>query len=294
MTGVDLMSLLSDISTVSTGIAAVAGAIIAAVSSRNKVNDKLLEIIKTGDLRQAERRLAEDGNLSNVQLYEIHNFLSVVEKANHRVNHKNTGERHYSSFDWFMRFYEAVGKVSDEDMQELWSRILAGEINRPSTYSIRTVETLKNMDRREAELFRFLAPHLISSMDKSRFLPNSSMYLRHYEIKYADIMELSEAGLIYMEGALNSEIEVSQKGKPFFINQNTIIDIASTNKGNDKVKIKKFPLTKAGMEIYSLLETETTSESFLLFCNEINKQEGVVASVCELIKKDGDLYTYKK
>jgi hypothetical protein len=38
-------------------------------------------------------------------------------------------------------------------MQELWSRVLAGESNTPGTYSKRTVNFLSDLDKGEAEMF---------------------------------------------------------------------------------------------------------------------------------------------
>ncbi|MFC1592622.1 DUF2806 domain-containing protein [Chloroflexota bacterium] len=43
--------------------------------------------------------------------------------------------------------------ISDDDMQMLWSRILAGESNSPGTYSKRTINALASFDKVDAELF---------------------------------------------------------------------------------------------------------------------------------------------
>ena len=43
--------------------------------------------------------------------------------------------------------------VSDGEMQDLWSRILAGEANAPGTYAKRTVNFLSDLDKNEALLF---------------------------------------------------------------------------------------------------------------------------------------------
>ena len=55
--------------------------------------------------------------------------------------------------DWIVNFFDKSRKVSDGEMQELWSRVLAGEANAPGTYSKRTVNFLLEMDKDEAELF---------------------------------------------------------------------------------------------------------------------------------------------
>lgn len=55
--------------------------------------------------------------------------------------------------DWAIHFFEQVQDVSDAEMQTLWSRLLAGEIIEPQTFSIRTLNFLKTLRKREAEDF---------------------------------------------------------------------------------------------------------------------------------------------
>src|SRR5438045_3237989 len=44
--------------------------------------------------------------------------------------------------DWITNFFDKSRIVSDEDMQELWSRVLAGEANYPGAFSRKTVNLL--------------------------------------------------------------------------------------------------------------------------------------------------------
>lgn len=55
--------------------------------------------------------------------------------------------------DWITNFFDKARIVSDDEMQMLWSCVLAGEANRPGTYSKRTVNFLSDLDKSEAELF---------------------------------------------------------------------------------------------------------------------------------------------
>ena len=55
--------------------------------------------------------------------------------------------------DWVTNFFDKARIVSDDEMQMLWSCVLAGEANRPGTYSKRTVNFLSDLDKSEAELF---------------------------------------------------------------------------------------------------------------------------------------------
>ncbi|SRR5260370_28050179 len=55
--------------------------------------------------------------------------------------------------DWIANFFDRCRLISDDEMQSLWSRVLAGEANVPGTYSKRTVNLLSTLDKKDAELF---------------------------------------------------------------------------------------------------------------------------------------------
>ena len=55
--------------------------------------------------------------------------------------------------DWIANFFDKCRTVSDDDMQDLWSRILAGEANSPGSFSRKTVNLVADLDKASAELF---------------------------------------------------------------------------------------------------------------------------------------------
>jgi Protein of unknown function (DUF2806) len=60
--------------------------------------------------------------------------------------------------DWLNTFEKEASQKSTEKMQLLFGRILAGEIQRPSSFSIKTVKLLGELDIGAATLFRHLKP----------------------------------------------------------------------------------------------------------------------------------------
>jgi len=55
--------------------------------------------------------------------------------------------------DWVSRFLEDCQDVSNEDMQTVWGRILAGEVAKPGTFSYRTLFAVKMLRPEVANLF---------------------------------------------------------------------------------------------------------------------------------------------
>lgn len=54
---------------------------------------------------------------------------------------------------WAIRFVNDAEDISDESLKVIWGKILAGEIKSPGSYSLRALQTLKNLSKEEALLF---------------------------------------------------------------------------------------------------------------------------------------------
>ena len=65
--------------------------------------------------------------------------------------------------DWLFRWRDAAGTVSSEELQTLWGRVLAGEIKSPGSFSLRTLEFLKNISHEEALEIAKLAPFVLGN-----------------------------------------------------------------------------------------------------------------------------------
>jgi hypothetical protein len=53
--------------------------------------------------------------------------------------------------DWLFRWRDYAGEVSSEQLQQLWGKVLAGEVKSPGTYSLRALDFLRNLSLREAQ-----------------------------------------------------------------------------------------------------------------------------------------------
>jgi hypothetical protein len=82
------------------------------------------------------------------------NMEKITEKALPLLN--ESSDPSAMEDDWVTNFFDKSRIVSDEEMQNLWSSVLAGEANAPGTYSKRTVNFLGDLDKKDAELFQSL------------------------------------------------------------------------------------------------------------------------------------------
>jgi Protein of unknown function (DUF2806) len=109
------------------------------------------------------------------------------------------------SDDWLNQFEREASQKSTEEMQLLFGRILAGEIQNPSSFSIRTVKLLGALDSQSAILFKRLCSlsmvlrggnHVIDARVSSLGGNASSNSLLKYGLGFDQLNILHEYGLI--------------------------------------------------------------------------------------------------
>jgi hypothetical protein len=79
------------------------------------------------------------------------NIESITQKALPAIHDKARPQE--IEADWITNFFDKCRLISDAEMQDIWSKILAGEANAPGRYSKRTVNLLASFDKKDAELF---------------------------------------------------------------------------------------------------------------------------------------------
>lgn len=81
------------------------------------------------------------------------NILTVVsEAAKELPKHESISDENINP-DVAIRIIENAKDVSDEYMQKLWGKLLAGEVAKPGKFSLRTLDVVKNLTSKEAQLF---------------------------------------------------------------------------------------------------------------------------------------------
>ena len=139
-----------------------------------------------------------------------HNIAQVVQGATAELADVEDVPDEEPDHDWTARFFDEVKDVSSEEMQTLWSKVLAGEVERPGSTSIRTLEVLRNLDRSTALLFQRLCAFSMSltlpeggKVTEAR-APFPVEYadgnpLKRYGVDYSALQVLNEYGLLTAE-----------------------------------------------------------------------------------------------
>jgi len=102
--------------------------------------------------------------------------------------------------DWITNFFDKSRIVSDGEMQQLWSRVLAGEANFPGAFAKRTVNLLADLDKGDAELFACLCGFgwMIDDVVPLVFDLQGDIYNRS-GINFGSLAHLESLGLIQFD-----------------------------------------------------------------------------------------------
>ena len=222
-----------------------------------------------------------------------HNIESVVDNAYEILEKEDFCSEEPVEQGWINRFFDSVADVSDEDLQKLWGKVLAGEIKQPKSYSLRTLETLKNLSEYEAGLFQKVAPYVIGS-GENLFLPSKMELLEKYGVTYGEIMSLDECGLINSSGLVSLNLSTSTEDPIGLHNNSKLLLVYSIESNNTKFSIGDFKLTRAGKELFHILNATPNDEYFYDFaeyiCKKTSQKIRVTIHQINFIEEDGIHY----
>lgn len=175
--------------------------------------------------------------------------------------------------DWATRFFNIAQDANNEDMQTLWAKILAGEIKKPKSFSLRTLETLRSISTEDAKLFQDAVA--LSIANQYIILPTNINGLEEFNLSYDKILTLRDAGLLSTGNNDNKNAEKTNS-----LSSKLIINLTTKSKTlfvevpkGKSYKINVLNLTKAGMELAGLIEVDTNSK-YISAIIEMFEQKG--------------------
>ena len=207
------------------------------------------------------------------------NIAVVIGQAAEELGDKEVQD-HEVDHDWTARFFNDVQDVSSQEMQQLWSRVLAGEIERPSSTSIKTLGVLTSLDKSTATLFRRLCSTCVSIRpDGNSFLdarvPSlggnaADNALQKYGLGFGKLNVLNEHGLIISDYNSWYNIQASI-GFPlgnrqalqiplYFQGKYWVLSCPIQRAGGKEFRLSGVALTKSGQELSRVVGLEQVEQ----------------------------------
>lgn len=181
--------------------------------------------------------------------------------------------------DWVAHFFDKCEKVSDKEMQSLWSSLLAGEATNPGTYSKRTVDLIASMDKRDAELFTKLCQFSwhIDGPIPLIFDTRNEVYTKA-GISFASLKHLDSIGLISFESVAGYRtMGMSKEAVILYFGIPTLVEF--TNEKDNTLDIGHALFTQAGRELLSICGAQKNQEFYNYAIQQIAKQRVCLRSL---------------
>lgn len=241
-----------------------------------KYADGAITIKRNGD-KPAQELSLTDRAAERLQYQEAkvqQNIESVFSNAAEELSRETEVPEEKPQAEWVYRFIDISKGISTEDLQNLWGRVLAGEIRKPGSFSLRTLDVLRNLSKHEAETFVKLGNYALKSNDKVFFVdPEDYIYKKDGEPKFEEVLSLRDAGLIYVND-LEFSFSPLKAGQKSSLMYGPYILIFDREKDTESIPCNVGVLTKVGKELFQLIQIEPDIE-YMKFVGTKFKAEGV-------------------
>lgn len=250
---------------------------------RKEAESKAYEI---GIIEQAKAKALAEGKELEAETYlkiqerilfnEVerqNNIDNIAEKtASQLENEPNISDEPVDK-DWTKRFFNIAQDVSNEEMQNLWSRILAGEVVRPGSFSLRTLELIKNLSKNEAETFSKMANLTLISFDSPCIYQGKNQgndFLQKFGSSFNDRLLLVEVGLLQPDSTITRSLPENKSEQPQFIyhKSGNIILRQTIQPKSPQVKFSIYRYSKIGEELLKIITIEPNVEYIKEFALE--------------------------
>lgn len=255
------------------------------LSLQSNTEKEIAELEQRTVIRMRKQELIKQKNLEQV-LSKTEDILENEQTQSQENLSESINE------DWLSYYIEGASKISDEQIQELWAKILAGEIITPKTFSKRTLDVLLRLSPEEAKLFEKICGYVVEIGNNVVIINEEKLNSPDY-FTYLEIMRLGECGLINTSNTNSLNAKVNPAGKFAIVYGNDTIVGESTRQENIHLPI--YPLTVTGIEL-SKIVSPTRKYDYLRSLTQYlkDKYKTIEWENYQVFKRDGQTVHYAK
>jgi hypothetical protein len=249
------------------------------IRDNTKARSKVTDAIATAASKKASKDpVIVDRALerwAGVQVRKQENREAIAEKTIEHLKHEPpTDQASEGPSDDFMNLFESLAEnASSEKLQDLFARVLAGEIRKSGAFSLRTLQVISVMDQKLAEAIENLR-----QWSSSRVVISYDGFNKG--TKFNTLVLLSEYGLLNMD-AFNIRIML-EAGKDAFVQFYSKAIVISDKQSKDlNTTLDVYVLTNVAVEIMSLLPPNEDLEVIQGVVDYLNKT-GLKAGIVDV------------
>lgn len=237
------------------------------------------KILALGEIENKEIVERAANRLIEKTINQQENIEAVIEEAIPLLDDDAKPEE--IDKDWLNRFVNGAEQVSDDEARRMWAKILSGEANNPGKYSIRTVNTLTNIGKKEANQIRLLANNSINyGKTPSLIITNDTLTstCASNPLNFEELNDLMSLGLLSLNN--NTGYRVSEKlpkgikSYVFHSDETAIYSYIPADRGHlatefdFSISIGCAALTTLGRELISFVDEPDNSKLLEWLCAE--------------------------
>ena len=173
--------------------------------------------------------------------------------------------------DWLVRWRDGAQDAVSVQLKRYWARLLAGEVLRPSTYSVRTMEFLRTISRADLETLQICARFCFEGF----IYRNPAQYFSP-QLHQPMFEQLEELGLLRGVYGRPESWTLAATGSDsdfrFILPCHNKAIFLEGGSAEDDHRIPVFRLTRFGREVFSLCQVDADTAYLLAVASELKKR----------------------
>lgn len=169
--------------------------------------------------------------------------------------------------DWLNQFTRFAEDASSDQLQQLWGRVLAGEVNCPGSFSRHTLRFVAELDRETAEHCEFAVEYVVD-----RMIPKTDSWQNNQFLMAA--LDLQRLGLLEGVGTFGLTQNYDFTGQPRgFLKDGHVLVVHGES--GAKFSVEAMLLTRLGVEVFSLLKAKNPTTALRSLAKLIENKPAV-------------------
>ncbi|MCA7990414.1 DUF2806 domain-containing protein [Burkholderia cepacia] len=164
--------------------------------------------------------------------------------------------------DWLRNWRDGAARVSSDELQSLWGKILAGEVKTPGACSLRTLDFIKNLSVDEARQIEKVCPFVV---DRLHIFKYGVIGVKERGLDYGYFMFLEELGLVNTGGMNLSyswpSISPDKFNRGLFVEDRVIV--VSGDDASRQLVLNTIRVTPLGAQVFSLNQVPVDSDYWI-------------------------------
>jgi hypothetical protein len=252
------------------------------VSRKKRLQDEINERLKNAQVRIAERQIEGMPELGAALIDDV-----LKDRARKQINTASVAIEAIDAMkalsppepspdteteppqgniddDWMNQFVRFAEDASSERLQQVWGRVLAGEIHKPGSFSRHSLRFIAELDKETAENCEMIGRHVVGDwLLKDNDWNEGHEYLVTLDLQRLGIIEGVGFGGPQQNFTVNADGNAAIAGKSW--------GLLVRGTPGTKVSFEVFLLTRMGKEVMSLLNVADEVKNLRKVADIINK-----------------------